>query len=97
MKKFLLASLASISLFGADHNLYNSSLSLVGGYAVNSSETDLGDKFTWGMRYNYNRATVEGGIDIDAIQFTFDYIDETNFQNIPKGVVNGKTSVTRIG
>ncbi len=97
MKKLLLAILASISLFAADHNLYNSSLFLVGGYAINSSETNLDNDPSWGFRYNYNRATVEGNIDIDAIQFAFDYSGDTIFQNPTVGIVDGETSVFRIG
>jgi len=97
MKKLFLATLATLSLYAADHNLYNSSLSLVGGYAVNSSESRLDNEGTLGLRYHYNRATVEGGIDIDAIEFAFDYISDNLYQNPAKGIVDGKSNIYRFG
>ena len=97
MKKLFLAALASVSLFAADHNLYNHSIGLVGGYAVNSSESQLDNEYTMGLRYHYNRSTVEGSIDIDAIEFAFDYSGNTVYQNIAKGVINGETDVYRLG
>ncbi len=97
MKKVLLTLLASASLFAADHNLYNHSIGVVGGYAINSSESRLDNEFSWGLRYHYNRATVEGSIDIDAIQFAFDYSGGTVYQNPSKGIVDGKTDIYRLG
>ncbi len=97
MKKLFLLLLTSLSLFSADHNLYNHSLSVAGGYAVNSSETRLDNEFTWGLRYNYNRSTVEGSVDIDAVQLAFDYSGDTTYQNPAKGIVDGKTNVYRVG
>lgn len=97
MKKTLLAILASASLFAADHNLYNHSLFLVGGYAVNSSQSNLDNATSWGLRYNYNRSTIEGSIDIDAIQFAFDYSGDTTYQNPSEGIVDGETSIFRLG
>jgi len=93
MKKMFLAGLASLSLYAADHNLYNHSLSIVGGYSINSEESNLDDEVSWGIRYNYNRATVEGSIDIDAIQFAFDYTGDNVFNNLDKGIIEGKTNI----
>ena len=97
MKKLFLLLLIPFSLFAADHNLYNHALSVAGGYAVNSSETRLDNEFTWGLRYSYNRSTVEGSVDVDAVQLTFDYSGDTIYQNPSKGVVDGKTDVYRLG
>jgi len=97
MKKLFLALLASVSLFAADHNLYNHALSLAGGYAVNSSESRLDNAFLLGLKYNYNRATVEGSVDIDAIQLAFEYSGDTVYQNPAKGIVDGETNVYRLG
>jgi hypothetical protein len=97
MKKIFLAVLATLSLTAADHNLYNHSLSIVGGYAINSSETRLDNELSWGLRYHYNRATVEGSVDIDAIQFAFDYTGDNLFQNPAEGIVDGKTNIYRLG
>jgi len=97
MKKLLLAGIATFSLYSADHNLYNHSLSLVGGYAVNSSESRLDNEFSWGLRYHYNRSTVEGGIDVDAIEVAFDYSADTLYQNPAKAIVDGKTDIYRLG
>ena len=97
MKKILLAVTALVSLQAADHNLYNHALTLMGGYSVNSAETRLDNATSWGMRYNYNRATVEGSVDIDAIQFAFDYSGSAIYQNPTEGIVDGETSVYRLG
>ena len=97
MKKVFLAVLATLSLSAADHNLYNHSLSLVGGYAVNSSESRLDNTSLLGLKYNYNRATVEGSVDIDAIQLTFDYSGDNVYQNPAKGIIDGETNVYRLG
>lgn len=97
MKKVFLAVLASVSLFAADHNLYNHSLELVGGYAVNSAESRLDNESSLGLRYHYNRSTVEGSVDIDAIEFAFDYSGNTVYQNPAKGIVDGKTDLYRVG
>ncbi|NKQ40384.1 MAG: porin family protein [Sulfurovum sp.] len=97
MKKLFLPILASMSLFAADHNLYNHSIGITGGYAVNSSETRLDNEFSWGLRYHYNRTTVEGSIDIDALQLTFDYSGDALYQNPAKSIVDGKTNIYRLG
>ncbi len=97
MKKVFLAILATLSLSAADHNLYNHALSLAGGYAVNSSESRLDNASLLGLRYNYNRATVEGSIDIDAIQLAFDYSGDAVYQNPAKSIMDGKTDVYRLG
>ena len=97
MKKLLLAVLTTLSLSAADHNLYNHSLSIIGGYAINSSETRLDNELSWGLRYHYNRATVEGSVDVDAIEFAFDYSGDTLYQNPAKGIVDGKTNIYRLG
>jgi len=97
MKKILLLGLATLSMYAADHNLYNHSLSLAGGYAINSSESRLDNEFSWGLRYHYNRNTVEGSIDIDAIEFAFDYSADTLYQNPSKAIVDGKTDIYRLG
>jgi len=90
MKKVLLAALASVSLFAADNNLYNHAIGVVGGYAINSEETGLSNDLYWGLRYYHNRTTEEGSIDIDAIQFAFDYDGDNLY--------NGKeTSIYRLG
>jgi len=89
--------LATLSLSAADHNLYNHSLSIAGGYAISSSETRLDNELSWGLRYHYNRATVEGSVDVDAIEFAFDYSPDTLFQNPSKGIVDGKTNIYRLG
>ena len=97
MKKILIAGLLSLSLYAADHNLYNHSLSVVGGYSVNSSESRLDNASSWGLRYHYNRATVEGSIDIDAIEFAFDHVGDNTFQNPARGIIDGKTDIYRLG
>ncbi len=97
MKKVFLAILATLSLSAADHNLYNHALSLAGGYAVNSSESRLDNASLLGLRYNYNRATVEGSIDIDAIGLAFDYSGNAVYQNPAEGIVDGETNVYRLG
>jgi len=97
MKKLFLATLATLSLYAADHNLYNSSLSLIGGYAVNSSESRLDNEMAFGLRYHYNRATVEGSVDIDAIEVAFDYIGDNIYQNPSRGIVDGKSNIYRLG
>ena len=97
MKKLFIAGLVTVSLYAADHNLYNHSLSVVGGYAVNSSETRLDNELSWGLRYHYNRATVEGSIDIDALQLSFDYTGDNLYQNPAKGIVDGTTNIYRLG
>jgi len=97
MKKLFLAILLIFSLYGADHNLYNNSISLVGGYTVNSSESRLDNEGMLGLRFHYNRATVEGSIDIDALELAFDYVADTVYQNPSLGIIDGKTDIYRIG
>ena len=97
MKKLLLSVLVSISAFAADHNLYNNSAYVMGGFAINSAQSRLSNDFYWGVRYNFNRATVEGSIDVDAIQIAMDYTGDNIFQNPSKGIVDGKTGIYRLG
>ncbi len=97
MKKLFLATLASVSVFAADHNLYNHSLEMLGGYAVNSTESRLDNASSLGLRYHYNRSTVEGSVDIDAVELAFDYSGNTVYQNPAKGIVDGKTDIYRLG
>lgn len=97
MKKLILALGATLFLSAADHSLYNYSLSFVGGYAVNSSESNLDNDFTWGFRYNYNRETVENSIDLDVIQFAFDHSGNTLYQDPAHNIVDGETDIYRFG
>jgi len=97
MKKLFLAGLATLSLSAADHNLYNNAFAIVGGYAINSSESRLDNEASWGLRYHYNRATVEGSVDIDALELAFDYVGDGTYQNPAKGIVDGQSNIYRIG
>lgn len=97
MKKLLLAGVLSASIYAADNDLYNNSVSLTGGYSINTAESDLDNDTNIGMRYNYNRDTDEGTIDVDSIQFAYDHTGDDTYQNPSKGVKDGKTSIDRFG
>jgi len=97
MNKLLLAGILSVSIYAADHDLYNNSVQLVGGYTVNTEDSDIDKDMNFGFRYNYNRNTDEGTIDIDAIQFAYDYSNSNAYDNILKRVIDGETSIHRFG
>jgi len=97
LKKLLLTALATASLFGANHSLYKNSFSVVGGYTINSTESELSNNTSWGIRLNYNRDTPPDTIDMDAFQFTFDYGGDTAYHNSDKGISGGDTGIFRVG
>jgi len=97
MNKLLLAGILSVSIYAADHDLYNNSVLLTGGYTVNTDESDLENEMNFGFRYNYNRGTDEGTIDVDAIQFAYDFSANNSYDNIAKGIVGAETSIHRFG
>jgi hypothetical protein len=90
MKKIALALCAIWSLQAADHDLYHHSLEAVGSYAFNSDDMVLKDNWGWGLRYNYNRSTVNPW-EVGAFQFAFDYQFESDY------VGGGSSSVYRWG
>jgi len=97
MKKLILASVVTVAIFGADTNLYNHAVSLGAGYTINSEDTGMDNDTNVAIRYNYNRDTIEGSTEVDAIQVAFDYSGDTKYNNIAKGIVNGKSSAYRLG
>jgi hypothetical protein len=90
MKKIALALCAIWSLQAADHDLYRHSVEAVGSYAFNSDDMDLKDEWGWGLRYNYNRSTVNPW-EVGAYQFAFDYQFKSDY------VGGGSSSVYRFG
>lgn len=97
LKKIILASLATVSLFGANHSLYKNSFEVVGGYTINSTESELSNNTSWGIRLNVNRDTPPDTIDMDAFQFTFDYSGDTEYHNSEIGLSSGDTGIFRVG
>ncbi len=97
MKKLLLTALATVSLFGANHSLYKNSFSVVGGYTINSTQSELSNNTSWGIRLNYNRDTPPDSIDMDAVQLSFDYGGDSEFHNSTKGISGGTTGIFRVG
>lgn len=91
MKKIILGLAAICSLQAADHALYTHSMEAVGGFALNSSDSNLDDNWNVGFRYNYNRDTYSPW-DVDAFQFSFDYSGSTDYVNNA-----GSTHVYRFG
>jgi len=97
LKRIILATLTTASLFGANHSLYKNSFEVVGGYTINSAESELSNDTSWGIRLNVNRDTPPDTIDMDAFQFTFDYSGDTEFHNSDIGLSSGDTGIFRIG
>ena len=97
MRSLLLASLCTVSIFAADTNLYNHSVSVGTGYTINSNETGMDNDENIAIRYNYNRATIEGSAEIDAIQVAFDYSNDTPYNNPAEGIIDAKSSTYRLG
>jgi hypothetical protein len=90
MKKIVLALCAVWSLQAADHDLYQHSLELVGGYSFNSDDMVLKDGWGWGMRYNYNFSP-DSALVPGALQFAFDYQFDQDY------VGGGSSSLYRWG
>ncbi len=97
MKKIFLSVLLFGSLYAADNDLYNNSIILTGGYAINPAQSQLDNNFQWGLKYNMNRSTVDGSLSVDAIQLAINYSPNNTFQDSSKGIKNGNTALWRVG
>jgi len=89
---FILTGLLILKLIGADHDLYDKSLSVTGHYSFNEYDMDIKDSWGWGFRFNANQSTYNIW-DIGAYQFSFDYTTESDYISIP----SVKSNIYRIG
>ncbi|NPA50785.1 MAG: hypothetical protein GXO02_04045 [Epsilonproteobacteria bacterium] len=81
-KRTLLAILSTLYVMGADYNLYDNSLYLMGGFTFNSAKTYLENSSNIGIRLNQN-ALSHNFIGFDAYQISFDYTNENRYINGP--------------
>jgi hypothetical protein len=92
MKKLLGVLLFFSTLFGADHDLYNKSLSFTGHYSFNDYDMDIKDSWGWGVKLNSNKSTNDIW-EVGAYQLSFDYTSEANYISTPEA----KSDIYRFG
>lgn len=97
MKKAILALVATLSMQAADTNLYNYSFSFMGGYSLNSSESNLENGNAIGIRYGYARNTKPNSIDPDVVQFTMDYSRDIRYTKTTGRTADLDTGIFRFG
>jgi hypothetical protein len=73
MKKILVVMLMTMSLFAADNDLYDNSISLNIGYGSTTADPASWSGVHYGLQVNRNLNTSEGPWNIDALQFALDY------------------------
>lgn len=73
MKKIGMILAIAVSLYGADNDLYDNSVSLTMGYASTSTTLATYSGANYGLQINRNLNTSEGVWNIDALQFSLTY------------------------
>jgi hypothetical protein len=73
MKKIFLMMVLAGSLFAADNDLYDNSMSLNIGYGSTSVDPASYSGVLYGFQFNRNLNTSEGTWNLDALQFAVDY------------------------
>ena len=93
--KNIILSIATITTLAtaADHNLYPNSYYLFVNYDNNSNESNLGNSYSYDIRYNQNDIQFSN-FSIDTLQYAMEYtpsvkyLDSGNTTNIFKGGMN---------
>ena len=73
MKKIGMILAIAVSLYGADNDLYDNSISLNVGYASTSTTSTPYSGVNYGLQINRNLNTSEGAWNVDALQFSLTY------------------------
>ncbi|NPA27623.1 MAG: hypothetical protein GXN91_01050 [Epsilonproteobacteria bacterium] len=78
MRKIALSALLALMLYGGDHDLYPQSISLVMGYSINSTDSNLENSLIHGLRYTQNIYNASPWA-VDAFQLAFDMASDIEY------------------